>query len=75
MVHTVIVWWELSQSVQTIESLRGYLAGESVAAFAEVPGLRLKIWISDPETNRWARSCCGSPPTRPRGRCPAGRPP
>ncbi len=53
MVHTVIVWWELSQSVQTIESLRGYLAGESVAAFAEVPGLRLKIWISDPETNRW----------------------
>lgn len=51
--HAVIVWWDLSESAQTIESLRTYLLGESVAAFAEVPGLRFKMWISDQETNRW----------------------
>jgi hypothetical protein len=53
MMRTVIVWWDLSGSAQTIESLRTYLVDESVAAFAEVPGLRLKTWIADPETNRW----------------------
>ena len=53
MMRTVIVWWDLSGSTQTIESLRGYLRDESVAAFGEVPGLRFKTWIADPETNRW----------------------
>lgn len=51
--RTVIVWWDLSQSAQTVESLRTYLVDESVSAFAEVPGLRLKVWIADAETNRW----------------------
>ena len=51
--RAVIVWWELSGSAQTIESLRAYLLDESVAAFAEVPGLRFKMWIADPQTNRW----------------------
>ena len=51
--RTVIVWWDLSESAQTIESLRTYLRDESVAAFAEVPGLRFKMWIADPQTNRW----------------------
>lgn len=51
--RTAIVWWDLSESTQTIESLRTYLRAESVAAFAEVPGLRFKMWIADPETNRW----------------------
>jgi hypothetical protein len=32
--HTVIVWWDLSESPQTIESLRPYLLDESVSAFA-----------------------------------------
>jgi hypothetical protein len=36
-----------------IESLRGYLADESVAAFSQVPGLRFKMWISDAATSRW----------------------
>ena len=40
--RTVIVWWDLSESTQTIESLRAYLRDESVAAFAAVPGLRVK---------------------------------
>jgi hypothetical protein len=52
-VHAVIVWWDLSASDQTIESMRTYLREESVAAFSEVPGLRLKMWLSDTETNRW----------------------
>ena len=48
-----IVWWDLSASGQTIESMREYLRNESVAAFAEVPGLRFKMWVSDPVANRW----------------------
>ncbi|WP_435110812.1 hypothetical protein [Nocardiopsis synnemataformans] len=51
--RTHIVWWDLSRSAQTIESLRAYLVDRSVAAFADVPGLRFKVWIADPETNRW----------------------
>lgn len=51
--RTTIVWWDLSESTQTIESLRTYLRDESVDAFAKVPGLRFKMWIADPETNRW----------------------
>lgn len=51
--RTVIVWWDLSESDETIESLRTYLLDESVPAFAEVPGLRLKTWIADEATNRW----------------------
>lgn len=52
-VHARVVWWDLSESGQTIESLPTYLHDESVAAFAGVPGLRFKMWISDPEANRW----------------------
>ncbi|MEU9123247.1 hypothetical protein AB0C96_25840 [Streptomyces sp. NPDC048506] len=51
--HAVIVWWDLSASGQTIESLRTYLRAESVSAFSEVPGLRFKMWLSDPDANRW----------------------
>jgi trans-2,3-dihydro-3-hydroxyanthranilate isomerase len=49
----VTVWWDLSESAQTIDSLRAYLRDQSVDAFAEVPGLRLKTWIADSETQRW----------------------
>ncbi len=51
--RTTIVWWDLSESQQTIESLREYLRNESIDAFAKVPGLRFKMWIADPPTNRW----------------------
>jgi hypothetical protein len=53
MMRTVIVWWDLSGSAQTIESLRAYLLDESVTAFAAVHGLRFKMWIADPQANRW----------------------
>ena len=48
-----IVLWSLAESSTTIEELREYLRDESAPAFADVPGLRLKTWISDPATERW----------------------
>lgn len=51
--RAVVVWWDLEGSGQTIDSLRPFLRDEAVPRFAEFPGLRLKIWISDREHNRW----------------------
>lgn len=48
-----ISWWDLSQSDQTVDSLRVYLREEGIDPWAEVRGLRLKFWISDRQTNRW----------------------
>jgi hypothetical protein len=45
--------WDLDGSNTTIEELRAYLRDESVDAFAQVPGLRYKAWVSDAATNRW----------------------
>ena len=47
------VLWNLADSKTTIEELRRYLRDESVDAFADVPGLRFKAWISDEATERW----------------------
>ncbi len=47
------VLWNLADSKTTIEELRRYLRDESADAFAEVPGLRFKAWISDPVGERW----------------------
>ena len=48
-----VVWWDLDGSQATIAELREYLRDESVDAFAEVDGLRLKLWLADEERNRW----------------------
>jgi Putative mono-oxygenase ydhR len=48
-----LVLWNLADSKTTIEELRRYLRDESVDAFADVPGLRFKAWISDEATERW----------------------
>lgn len=48
-----VVWWDLTGTGRTIESLREFLREEAVDRFAQVEGLRLKFWISDPATNRW----------------------
>jgi Putative mono-oxygenase ydhR len=45
--------WNLADSKTTIAELRCYLREESVDAFAGVPGLRFKAWISDEATERW----------------------
>jgi hypothetical protein len=47
------VLWNLADSKTTIAELRRYVRDESVDAFAEVPGLRFKAWISDEATERW----------------------
>ena len=47
------VLWNLADSKTTIAELRRYLRDESVDAFAEVPGLRFKAWVSDETTERW----------------------
>ena len=48
-----LVLWNLADSKTSVAELRRYLLDESVDAFAEVPGLRLKAWISDEATERW----------------------
>lgn len=48
-----LVLWNLADSKTTIGELRRYLRDESVDAFAEVPGLRFKAWVSDEVTERW----------------------
>jgi hypothetical protein len=48
-----LVLWNLADSKTTIEELRRYLRDESVGQYEEVPGLRLKAWISDEATERW----------------------
>ncbi|HEX6699702.1 MAG TPA: YdhR family protein [Gaiellaceae bacterium] len=48
-----LVLWSLADSKTTIGELRRYVRDEAVDAFADVPGLRLKVWISDETTERW----------------------
>ena len=48
-----IVLWSLSDAAMGVAELREYLRDESVPAYAEVPGLRLKLWISDEGSERW----------------------
>ncbi|HEX6354436.1 hypothetical protein [Actinophytocola sp.] len=48
-----VVWWDLAASSQTIDTLGTYLREEGIAPWEDVPGLRLKFWISDRATNRW----------------------
>ena len=48
-----LVIWNLADSKTNVGELRRYLRDEAVDAFAEVPGLRFKAWISDEATERW----------------------
>jgi len=48
-----LVLWNLADSKTNVGELRRYLLDESVEAFAEVPGLRFKAWVSDEATERW----------------------
>jgi len=48
-----LVLWDLDGSSTTIDELRDYLREESVDNFSRVEGLRLKLWVSDRERNRW----------------------
>ncbi|MFI5931965.1 hypothetical protein [Actinoplanes sp. NPDC051494] len=67
-----IILWDLSRSGQTVASLRAYLRDSAVDAYAQVPGLRQKTWISStgPEGETWgavylwdnAQALYGRPP-------------
>jgi hypothetical protein len=52
-VLTTVTWWQLDGSGQTVDSLHEQLRAEGVRAWREVPGLCLKLWIADRDTNRW----------------------
>lgn len=48
-----ISWWDLTESDQTIDSLRVYLHEEGVTPWSKIHGLKLKFWIADRQKNRW----------------------
>jgi hypothetical protein len=47
------VLWNLADTATSIEDLRIYLRDEAVEAFAEVPGILFKAWVSDAAGERW----------------------
>jgi hypothetical protein len=47
------VLWNLADSLTSVDDLRSYLRDESADAFANVPGLLFKTWVSDESTERW----------------------
>jgi Putative mono-oxygenase ydhR len=47
------VLWNLADSLTSVDELRSYLRDESADAFANVPGLLFKTWVSDESTERW----------------------
>ncbi|MGW5663810.1 hypothetical protein ACWEWG_27605 [Streptomyces sp. NPDC003758] len=51
--RAMVAWWDLSESDQTIETLRNFLRDEAVDAWNRQPGLIYKFWIADQEHNRW----------------------
>ncbi|NUR00284.1 MAG: hypothetical protein HOY79_28270 [Streptomyces sp.] len=48
----MIAWWDLTESQQTAGTLRDFIRKES-EHWSGIPGLLLKIWLSDPSTGRW----------------------
>lgn len=48
-----LVLWNLADSLTSVGELRHYLQDEAVARFEDVPGLLLKLWVSDDTTERW----------------------
>lgn len=67
-----LVLWNLSDSRTTIAELRRYLRDASVDAFADVPGLRFKAWISDEVTDRWGAVYVWESPEAARQVLPSG---
>ncbi len=47
------VLWNLADTATSIEELRDYLRDGAVDAFASVPGILFKAWISDAAGERW----------------------
>jgi hypothetical protein len=47
------VLWSLADSDTTVAELREYIRTEAADAFADVPGLLFKSWVSDENSERW----------------------
>ncbi|HWJ32678.1 MAG TPA: YdhR family protein [Gaiellaceae bacterium] len=47
------VLWNLADTATSVDELREYLRDEAVDAFASVPGILFKGWISDANSERW----------------------
>ncbi len=47
------VLWSLADSDTSVDELREYIRTEAADAFADVPGLLFKAWVSDENTERW----------------------
>jgi putative monooxygenase ydhR len=48
-----LVLWNLADSKTSVAELRRYIADEAADAFAKVPGLLFKAWVSDEGGERW----------------------
>ncbi|MBW5481392.1 hypothetical protein [Streptomyces bambusae] len=48
-----VAWWDLDGTGRSIDALAERLADEGIDAWTEVPGLVLKVWVSDRTANRW----------------------
>lgn len=48
-----IVAWDLTDSEQTVESLRAYVRDYAVTAFSQLEGMRLKTWFSNSARQVW----------------------
>ena len=47
-----VAWWDLTDSDVPIEALEQDMR-DSIDAWHEVEGLRVKLWIADRENSRW----------------------
>lgn len=68
-----IAWWELEESAQTIDSLRADLRDGAIDEWADVPGLRMKLWMSDRLGNRWGAIMVWDSDRPANGRLPGNR--
>ncbi len=71
-VRVDVTWWDLPELEADIEALRSDLAVEA-AVWAQVPGLRTKLWIVDRERGRWGAVMIWDAPRPPIARLPPNR--
>ncbi|MFF4170108.1 hypothetical protein [Streptomyces sp. NPDC001744] len=48
-----IAWWDLDGTDPDVDTMAARLRDEGTDAWAGVPGLVLKLWLSDRAANRW----------------------
>jgi hypothetical protein len=51
-VKAMVAWWDLTGSRESVDTLRVFIRDEE-AHWRDIPGLLLKVWISDRSSGRW----------------------